>query len=380
MLPRQFIWIVFLVLWASNAALAATPFNYQFDSGTNAATWASPDPNVQLKIVGPYLELNSTSPFPYIISPPLFFLAEEYDTLIIRMKCSKKDLATIFWATDFDQQFNANKSINFELGSPDRFHTYYINLKQQHLAWASKIVRLAISPFPGPGQAEIDYIRLDEENFWTNLLSGWQEFWGPKGRKTIGSTINVIKSTDFMGRPVNVYVYAALFILFIIFGIQAFPQISRAHPKPDYYRLWTNIGQKIFIAIIFAWVLLEISASYTYWNNTKEDAASYFGKSFEQKWAAFIGQPLYDFVSFAQKKLPAKNIKLALSAPDQISTLFDLKGRYYLYPLQLLAPADADQAEYVLIFETPDSPFRKNPKFTLFAKKKETQYILMRKQ
>ncbi|MFA5876412.1 MAG: hypothetical protein WC901_07020 [Candidatus Margulisiibacteriota bacterium] len=384
-------WLTGLICWlllGAPSAFCSTPFDYQFDSGTNVVTWSSPDPKVNLKIEGPYLALTSNASFPYIISPPLLCLADEYDTLIIRMKCSKKDTATIFWATDFDQQFNANKLVNFDLGSANRFHTYYINLRQQHPAWTSKILRLALSPFAGPGKAEIDYIQLEEENLFTNLQSGWAEFWGPKGRKTIGSTINVIKSTDFMGRPINVYVYAALLLVFI-FSLAKLLQplftkplkpIPKSHIKPKFsIKDWEAVGSKVGGCLIFFWILLELCSTYTYWNNFRADWQDYSGKSLEQKAAVSAGPDFYAFIQFCKSRLPKNGVDIGLIFPGELGSL-DLKGRYYLYPNRLPENCALDKnTPYVLVYRLNNSAYSSNPNYYLFAKRSEDQYILKRK-
>lgn len=369
--------ILALIFWCQlcgGIAQGSTPFTYTFEPNSKSLRWEAPDPNVRLTYVDVYLNLISEASFPYLVSPPLHCLADEYDTLIIRMKCSKPGTATILFATDFDPQLNHKKQVTLALGKPNQFNTYYLNLKHQHPAWTSVINRLALSPFYGKGQAQFDYIKLTKANLFTNLKAGWQEFWGPRGRVVIGSTINLIQSSTIFARSVNVYVYWLISLAFwAIFGFNCFKNYRRSSALFEMLASsFQNAARPTLILALCFWVLLALNTDINYYNIFKSNFAKYAGKSIEEKRALAYGQEYYDFLAFAKHNLPKKAVKFGI-----LSSSFapDLQARIYLVPHIFTREGEGDFT-YLLVFHPrPDQKINLK-QYQVHAKFKENEYIL----
>ncbi|MBU0686438.1 MAG: hypothetical protein KKB81_01105 [Candidatus Margulisbacteria bacterium] len=328
--------IFILLVLITCPAKGLTSFEYQFNTNSNELKWESPDPNTKVVYRNGNMNITSNSQFPYVVSPPLFCFADNFDMLIIKMKASNTGVGSIFWATDFDPQFNSNKLVNFDLGRSNQFKTYYINLRHAHPAWSSKVLRLALSPFQGSGQAEIDYIKLTRTNLFTNFLSGWQEYWGPKGRIVIGSTINVIASSKIWGKPLNYYFYWVLSFSFISLLIRNLILSKK------FQLAWDKTSISLLIIFLALWGLSECNNLYNEWHQLKIDFKNYAGKTLDQKYAQALGFPdLYEFIKFCESKTPPESIcALYTSLPT------DPKPSYYLYPRTGIGTP-----EYILVFK-----------------------------
>ena len=347
---------------------------YTFDSNSNHLKWVTQDPNVKLSYSDQRLALNSNSAFPFIVSPPLLFYADDTDTFIIKMKSSKPGTATVFFSTDFDPQLNNQKAVNFQLARPGKFNTYYINLRQQHPAWTSRISRLAFSPFQGSGQAQVDYIKLTKANLFTNLLAGWQEFWGPKGRQVIGSTINVIPSSTLWSKPINLYVYWIIGLIFI--GSLGYCYLSGQKQKPSTVirKTFHKAVRITLTGTIIFWIILSLNADYNFFNIFKNNLKPYFGKTIEGKRAVAYGVDFYEFLKFTKNQLPKKPVKFGLLTSNYAPFL---QTRIYLFPHHY-EENFSSPPPYLLIFRpTPTQTYNKNL-HTPYAQLNDQAYILKR--
>lgn len=283
---------------------------------------------------------------PILASPNIYFDADEVNTIEIRMKST--GTVYLLWIGTFDNQFNQQKSLPITIKN-DKFNTYTINIKSRNPLWSGSISKILISP---TGKLELDYIKLREASLVTNFHSGLSEFFGPTGRTIIGSTINNIKSSKFLGHPITFYMYWILLGVAIALTLLSLSQREREAPK------------KIVWIIIIFWLLLEINAWYNQINILKTDWPL-VGKSLDEKRAEITGVDFYSFLEFCNKKLPPRS-KIKILSP---SGYLDSKGAYYLYPHR-----QKEQAEYLLIYHKDPGDENKNCKS--FAKYKEGEYIL----
>ncbi|MFC1570974.1 hypothetical protein ACFL31_00315 [Candidatus Margulisiibacteriota bacterium] len=302
---------------------------------------------------------------PYFSSPQIMIDSAEYNTLVIGIKSDKADAGRLFWSTSYNPQFNQPKSIRFSLKSGQ--HNYYFNLPSQSPHWVGWINGLLIYPEKDGQNAEISQAKLVNGNLYTNFKSGWQEFWGPYGRKIRGNTINVLFSNRFLGHSINTYAYWLLLFYLLYLLVRKFGLG------------WEKIGQKVVLLAIILWAILELSSFYTYWTISGSDWRSYFGKTPQAKAAESIGANLYNFVENCNKSLPKEGVDVGLLMPDNLEAL-NLQARYYLFPNRL--PEDfrpKDDTPYILVYRAKDNSYAKNPKYKLLAKFKDDEYILVKK-
>jgi len=252
------------------------------------------------------------------------------------------------WANHYDPQFNQQKSTMFRLKKGE--HTYYFNLASQNPNWVGWIKGLLV--YPETGQVEVKNARLVPGNVFINMISGWQEFWGPKGRDIIGSTINTIQPVNLFGQSIFVYIYwaiglATLFVLAL---------------KRDF----SQTGKFVFFIIALFWFLLEASSLYNNWLAVKADS-QYIGKSYREKLVLANTGDFYPFIEFCAANLPL-SAKFDLLIPPIYN---DIKARYYLSPRQ----QTTTEAEFLVVYDP--SPDQKLPgKFQLFKTFRENAYLM----
>ena len=316
---------------------------------------------------------------PYFASNELFIDAAEYDTFVANIKAPKSGTGRLFWSNTYDPQFNTQKSLWFYIRSGE--HDYTFNIPSQNPNWIGYTQGFLVYPEIGPDQSEIREARVIKGDVFANIRSGWQEFWGPRGREVIGLTVNTIQENYIFGKPINYYIYWLLaFIFFIILGKAFFGQISQLKAKPNFLALFMHSGASLFWITIGFWLILELSSSVNYAHRFVDTFRDYVGKTHEQKLALTIGQNFFNFLGFCQKKLPPK-ARVALIWNEKLYGFLSLWGRYYLYPIQLPEnPAPTEETEFILAFQPESDPRLTYRNYALFAKYKENEYILAKKR
>ncbi|MBU0501947.1 MAG: hypothetical protein KJ811_01715, partial [Candidatus Margulisbacteria bacterium] len=187
---------------------------------------------------------------PYFTSPQLTVDSSEYDTIVLQLEAKAAGTARIFWANHYDPKFNQQKSILFFI-KPGQ-HNYHLNIPSQNPNWLGWIQGLLLLP---DIELNIKEVKLVKGNLSTNIMSGWQEFWGPRGRLVIGSTINTIQSTNLFGRSIFYYIYWGFSFAMLFLVIKQFKGGLNL----------ARLGRQAFFIIIVAWILLEINTWYNDW-------------------------------------------------------------------------------------------------------------------
>lgn len=296
------------------------------------------------------VNINFTVPqnAPYLVGQPEFNIdAEEFNTVILKIKSDKSGAARLFWATNFDPQMNQPKSIWFFVNKSDDFKKYIFNLRSQNSYWAGYISQLLVYPENGPDGIELAPSQAMVGNLGTNISSGWREFWGPRGRLVIGSTINTIQSTNLFGRPIFSYIYWLLLI--VALGYLSF-ELYRglaANKGSDLRSIWQKTGQVVVLALLACWVLLEVSSLFTNWLWLKEDW-KYVGKSARDKYVLANTGDFYPFMEFCRANIP-EDAKFDIRIPPIYN---DIKAIYYLYPRE----HSTSEANYLVVYDKPVEP------------------------
>ncbi|NQU16565.1 MAG: hypothetical protein HQ564_00750 [Candidatus Saganbacteria bacterium] len=338
---KRLILIALLLFCIAIPTLAEESWNFNNDLNG----WSTQQNITNLSVSDGILKGRSDGPLPILVSPNIYIDTDEIDTLEIRLKTDQKISARVFWVGTFDKQFIPQKQVEFRTNKD--FRTYHINLKSRNRLWDGSISKIIISPTSGQGYFEIDYIKLKKGTLITNLISGFNEFFGPSGRVIAGSTINNIPNSSFLGKPITFYIYVFLFIsIFVLL-------IKRKDP-----------GSKIVSILFVFWILLAINSEYNNINIIRSDW-HLLGKTLEQKQALTTDPAFYAFLTFCKEKLPPKSKIKFLTAAGY----FDSKGAYYLFPHLI-----SDEPDYLLIYKK--SPELDSTKYTLYSKYKEGEYIL----
>lgn len=305
---------------------------------------------------------------PYFSSSNLMIDAGEYNTLVIKIKSQDRQAAGLFWATSYDPQLNQFKSIWFFLRPGT--HKYYFNVPSQNPNWIGWIKGMALMPETGINKIEILETKAISGNFFTTIISGWQEFMSPRGRIIEGPTVNNMKSLLLWGTPINLFIY----IILLVAALSSFAYYL--YSSKSFSSAWKQCGQlTVFIALIF-WGFLAASQLINEYYQTQADIKQFAFGSLEEKRTMTVqcfGNDFYAFLNFCKANLPERaNIKFINTDPSGDYP----RGRanYFLYPIH-----SVDKGyNYLVVYnynQELDVVLRENPGFHLIKKFNERAYL-----
>ncbi|MBI5701260.1 hypothetical protein HZC34_05410 [Candidatus Saganbacteria bacterium] len=307
---------------------------------------------------------------PYFAGQPeISIYAGEYDTVNLRIKSEKSGTARLFWATDFDPNFNQQKSIWFFIDRSVAFKEYTFNLRSQNKYWAGLVGQLVVFPENGLDGFTVAQSNAAAASISSNISSGWRELWGPRGRLIEGPSINNMQANYIFGIPINYYIYFSILLV----GFSAF-LCHFIISKDLAYSLKIFRQAAIFACVGFLG-LISIWSLNNQWLQLKGDFRIFGFRSLEEKQAAFVGKEFYGFLSFIKANVPQRaKVEMLQSSQAYGSEI----ASYYLYPLNFyLKPAD-----YILVFHYQKDlgqvlNYLKD--YYLFKKQSDQAYILRRK-
>jgi hypothetical protein len=299
---------------------------------------------------------------PYFESPEVSLDSAEYNTIILRAKANQKGFARLFWASSYDMQFNPPKSIWFSIKSGE--HSYYINIPSQNSYWIGWIKKFILYP---ETRLEIQSAKIIRGNLFSHLASGWQEFWGPRGRLVIGSTINTMQSSNLFGRSIFFYIYWITGIILMGFVLWEIKNILPHKKKPAFNEFLLKIGKAAFLLIIIFWIMVELNTLSNNWQYLKEDS-KLLGKSLDEKRTIVNPGDFYSFILFCKEHLPAG----ARFDYRMLPIYGDIKARYYLYPRE-----HEKEAKFLLVYDR--EVVKELDKYEMWKKFREGAFILRRK-
>ncbi|PIS28291.1 hypothetical protein COT42_08565 [Candidatus Saganbacteria bacterium CG08_land_8_20_14_0_20_45_16] len=311
---------------------------------------------------------------PYLNSPQLTLDSSDFNTISLKIKANQAGSARLMWANNYDPQFNQAKSVWFYVKKGS--HSYYFNLPSQNPNWFGWLKGLLVYP-ENNLPIELQKAKLTSGGWLTNLLSGWQEYWGPKGRLVIGSTINLIPSSSLWGRSINLYLYWATALFFgVAFILNFFKQ------RPNKKKAQTAVAQAfkqtarqtLILAIIF-WLGLTLNSDYNFWQIFKDHLGRYAGKTLAQKRAVAYGQEYYDFLLFAQQKLPQKPVEFGLISSNYAP---ELQARIFLVPHIYTADFQNQSCQYLLVFKPSQEQLATLKNYASYAILNPSAFIMKR--
>lgn len=289
---------------------------------------------------------------PYFVgNPEMNIDAEEFTTVVVKIKAEKSGTSRLFFASSYDPQMNVPKSLEFILNKGTK--EYVFNVKAQNPNWIGFIGQFLIYPENGPDGIRVESAQALPGNIITGIKSGWREFFMfevPQLR-----TVNFIYGPKINGRSVNFYIY----LLIIAFSVIA---------------VAFKIGvKKIIIVCLFFWVALDLRILIDQARTVRLDVQTFYGKSLEEKRAAATLGDFYSFLKFADKNLP-KGTGFNLLHPSGYYYLE--KANYYLYPTHY-----EPESEYIIVYnpnktlEVQVNSYLKKG-YKVFATYKEGEFIL----
>ncbi|MFA5114000.1 MAG: hypothetical protein WC529_06895 [Candidatus Margulisiibacteriota bacterium] len=285
---------------------------------------------------------------PYFVGRPEINIdAEEFQTLVLKISSPQGGTARLFWATDFDPRLNEPKSVWFFLKKSAEPQEYLFNLRSQNPYWSGYVGQLLLLPENNADDCQVGPAWVTTNKLGTTLASGWQEFWGPRGRLVIGSTINTIQSPNLFGRPFLTYIYWIIALLSLgILGWEAY-KWNGLKKRPSFETVIATTGQAAFIITVICWGVLEASSLISNWLDV-QGHFKYVGRSYADQLVTANTGDFYPFIRFCEQTIP-----LRAGFDQRIPPIYnDIKARYYLYPRQL----STVEADYLVVYDQPVEP------------------------
>ncbi len=300
---------------------------------------------------------------PYYQTTDIMVDAEEYKTVILRLKSKQSGTTRLFWASSYDMQFNQPKSISFTLRSGE--HKYYFNVSSQNKYWLGWIRKLLIFPENNAKEFSIISAKILKGSIFTTMVSGWQEFFAFEAYQL--RTVNFIYGPKLYGRSVNLYIYYLIIFLSIFF-------IARNFIKSRNLNLAIKTSAKniVIICLVF-WIILDLRILIDQARTVTADTKTFSGKSLEEKRAIITLGGFYKFIKFAQLKLP-EGAGFSLLHPQ--GYYYVSKANYYLYPRH-----HEEKADYILVYNPTRSLDKQindylSKGYKRFATHKKGEFIL----
>ncbi len=354
--------------------LVSAALGEAIDLSGPAYDWRAAGPQTRVSVEDDIVRVTSAGGWAGVYNQRLAgALLDENNLLSFEMKTSSGGVGAVMWANYLDQRFLPQRGYQFYLGSPGRWHRYYVDLS----AYEKDLTRLdnfLINPLTGPGEAEIREIRITRATTAGKLLAGWQEFLGPRGREIAGYTINTMPSPRLFGREIFVYLYWLVGLAAAGLLARELWPVWRQPVKKGKAKGWSVYGpaferavKQIVVLVCGLWIALELSSLYTDWRNLRGDLPL-FGRSLEEKRALVNAGDFYPFMTFCLEKLPA-----GAAYDYRVGGMYnDIKTVYYLYPHEAAAGA-----AFLVVYDQDVSP-EVQARYAPFAVFRPNAYIMKR--
>jgi len=133
---------------------------FEFNKSTEG--WVALNSIANLRSEGGSLMFDATGPDPYLHRQAMDVLGAPGDVLAIRMKSTGPGGGEIYWGTESDPGYSEDRTMKLPGVGDGQWHEYRLPVGT-HLGWAGQRIRsLRLDPMAfGPGEAEVDWIRLE---------------------------------------------------------------------------------------------------------------------------------------------------------------------------------------------------------------------------
>jgi len=327
-----------------------------------------------LSSVDNVLTMRSVSPIPLLTTRDNIFInASRLKVLEIRLRSNKSYMTgRMFFRRIGDPGFNYNNSFDFQTGLSNIYHRYIIDLGRNP-NWFGTVTQLMLSPINDKGSVEIASVSFMEPNIFIMTSVFWQEFLAFE--RPIPRTINVIFGPKINGVAINVYIYYSILFLSLLYLI--FFSIKLKNIKA----ILNIIIPRIIVICFVFWILLDARILVDQIRFAILNYQIFGGNNFEEKQALSTFQyyrDFYYFLKICKQKLPERAL-YSLVVPDGY-IYFDIKARYYLYPICEIRASD-ETPDYVIVYDPQKLLKGKDvvPKgYKIYTKCNEAGYIVKR--
>jgi hypothetical protein len=311
---------------------------------------------------------------PYMVGmPQMNIYADDFTTAVIWISSEKETTARLMYATSFDPQFNEPKSVLFNIKRSYFPKEYVFNFKALTRPWQGFVKQFVLLPEGGVAGITVESFKVCSSSPITSLRSGISEFLGPNTRTIVGSTVNNMRVTTFMGHPLNLYLVSCViiacliaFIYFLVMGGNVASSLAFA-------------GRITIAASLIMWAISASSQLFSESIQIRTDIQRYGLMSLEEKESISTGPDLFAFIKEIKKEVPDR-ARVDIRSSGGNKEFIISKAQFYLYPMDFYS---SKEVEYVVVFE-PDKPIseylKQFPGSQLKKQYNERAYILWKKK
>jgi hypothetical protein len=138
---------------------ARRSFGWEFGDPNDVDGWSLLNQLMPLQNRDGSLFSTSTGDDPYMVSPYVGIDAAAFNRIEIRMKTSGGSDGDVFFITDRDPDWGADKVKRFSLTSDGTWHVYTLDLSSV-AGWSGHILQIRLDPMSVAGDFAVDYVRV----------------------------------------------------------------------------------------------------------------------------------------------------------------------------------------------------------------------------
>jgi hypothetical protein len=295
----------------------AQEYTWHFDDARNVLHWKAIDASMEQGPSGSVI-IRGNDTF-WFASPPNLNIPSRVSYVEFKLKAPVTYLMGYLIMRTAD---NRTWQADFQLGIPDRFDVYSVNIQKGN-AGNAPVDAFAFA-FGGLDKVELQYVRCYEPSFIELAGIYWGEFWNASYAKA--TSVNFIDA-PFVG---NISFLTLLYVFLILFVV-----CMTAVLRP------VNAGaitKAVVISFVAAGILFALRMDYTWYMMWRLDSASLSHKSLDERVFLVDGTGAYEFAEEVKKIVPmGENVRI-------YGGDVAVKLKYYLLPLKV-----SDNGKYIAV-------------------------------
>ena len=309
--------ITLSLLCLSCTAGAAEEHVWDFRDHGTAGQWKAVDASIG---TGPSnsLIIRGKDTF-WFVSPPKLHIPARVSHVEFELKAPATYLMgyLIMRGTD-----NRTWQEEFQLGIPDRFNTYRINMQKGNIG-DSPVDSFAFA-FGGLDEVELNYVKCYEPSFVQGAGILWAEFWNASYAKA--TTVNFI-DMPFVGKLSFLALLYACVVLAMACAVIAFGAVNVI-----------ALRKAMIISFILAGMLFALRMDYGWYVMWRLDRSTLSHRNYEERVSLVDATGTYEFAGMVRKSIPPD-----ASVRIECGNLTE-KMKYYLLPLK-----ESARGRYIII-------------------------------
>jgi hypothetical protein len=295
----------------------AQEYTWHFDDARNVLHWKAIDASMEQGPSGAVI-IRGNDTF-WFVSPPNLSIPPRVSYAEFKLKAPVTYLMGYLIMRTAD---NRTWQADFQLGIPDRFDVYSVNIQKGNTGNAP--INSFAFAFGGLDKVELEYVRCYEPSAIDLVGIYWREFWNASYAKA--TSVNFIDS-PFVG---NISLLTLLYVFLILFVVCMIVVLRPVNAS--------TIMKSVVVSFIAAGMLFALRMDYTWYMMWRLDSASLSHKSLDERVSLVDGTGAYAFAEEVKKIIPpGENVRI-------YGGDVAVKLKYYLLPLKV-----SDNGKYIAV-------------------------------